>query len=373
MLKTLAGLVLGGVLAVMSVAGAGAEPSNGKLLASGLKGTIGGTIGPDGALYVPEGAAGKITRIDPATGQATTFASGLPNSIIGIGGAIDVAFVGTTAYVLVTLVAADVGGSNVDGIYRMDDADSFTVIADLGAFSAAHLPAYPVDVPSGLQYALQPIPGGFLVSDGHHNRVLRVSMTGDVFELIAFGNIVPTGLAASGSSVYMSEAGPVPHLPANGKVVSFGLNGPTAKDVASGFSLIVDVEFGPGGVLYALSQGDSPGAVAPASPAKPTSGRLLRINSNGTFSVLVDALNLPTSLDFAGDTAFVVTLNGEVWKIDGVSKLGEIASAARPISPPSTGDGGLAAAPSSPLMSLAVVVGAALGASALVWSRRGYS
>jgi hypothetical protein len=45
------------------------------------------------------------------------------------------------------------------------------------------------------------------------------------------------------------------------------------------------------------------------------------VNKDGTFSVVVDTLDLPTSLEFVGDTAFVVTLNGEVWKIAGVSKL----------------------------------------------------
>ena len=61
--------------------------------------------------------------------------------------------------------------------------------------------------------------------------------------------------------------------------------------------------------------------VNPASPALPNSGKLLRANKDGTFSVVVDKLNLPTSVDFAGDTAFVVTLTGEVWKIEDVSKL----------------------------------------------------
>ena len=64
------------------------------------------------------------------------------NPDIGIGGAIDVAFIGRTAYALVTLVSPDVGGSDVDGIYRVDGPDSFTVVADIGAFalsqSAAH-------------------------------------------------------------------------------------------------------------------------------------------------------------------------------------------------------------------------------------------
>lgn len=45
------------------------------------------------------------------------------------------------------------------------------------------------------------------------------------------------------------------------------------------------------------------------------------MNSDGTFTVLVDTLDLPTSLDIDGDMAYVTTLNGEVWKIKNLSKL----------------------------------------------------
>jgi hypothetical protein len=88
-------------------------------LVTSLAGASGSSIGPGGAIYVTEGAAGRISRVDPNTGAVTTFASGLPPSIIGIGGAIDVAFIGGTAYALVTLVGPDVGGSSIVGIYRV--------------------------------------------------------------------------------------------------------------------------------------------------------------------------------------------------------------------------------------------------------------
>jgi hypothetical protein len=292
-------------------------------LADGLQGSIGATIGPDGALYVAEGELGRITRIDPTTGNASTFATGLPPRVIPLGGVIDVAFVGTTMYALVTVVGPDVGGNSVDGIYRLEGSGSFTVFADLGTWSAEHPPLTAFDLARGVQFALQPVADGFLVTDGHHNRVLHVSSAGEITQRIQFQNIVPTGLATTHGTVFMAEAGPVPHVPATGKVVSFPLNaaGPNAHDVASGFSLLVDVESGPDGAIYALSQGESPGDVPPASPAAPDSGRLLLVNRNGSFSVLVDELDLPTSLDFAGDTAFVTTLNGEVWKITNVSRF----------------------------------------------------
>jgi hypothetical protein len=288
------------------------------LLLTGLEGATGSTIGPDGALYVTEGAAGRVSRVNPWTSQVTAFASGLPKSIIGIGGAIDVAFLGKTAYVLVTVVDSFVGGNDIDGIYRVDGPDSFTVVADIGEFSVNNPPQTPFDLPTGVQFALEPFRGGFLVTDGHHNRVLRVTLDGEVSELIAFGNIVPTGLAVSGNTVYMAEAGPVPHLPQNGKIVSFKPRSPAAAEVASGAPLLVDVEFGRGHRLYALSQGEGSGGPA-GSPALPNTGALVEVNRDGTFTVVTDGLNLPTSLEFIGNTAYVVTLTGEIWKIKGVS------------------------------------------------------
>lgn len=286
------------------------------VLTSGLQGTSGSTIGPDGALYVTEAVAGEVTRIDPNTGASSTFASGLPPRVIGLGGASDVAFVGSTAYVLVTVVGADVGGTAVNGIYRVDGPDSFTVIADLGAYSRENPPDTAFDLPEGLQFALQPVRGGFVVSDGHHNRVLRVGLDGSISELVQFENIVPTGLEAVGPVIMVAEAGPVPHLPATGKVVALGLSRPTPYSIASGYSLLVDVELGRCG-LFALSQGDSPGEVTAGSPALPQSGELLRTRLDGSFSVVVDGLDLPTSVDFAGRSAYIVTLGGEVLRVDG--------------------------------------------------------
>ena len=291
------------------------------LLASGLAGGSGSTVGPDGALYVteaqPAGSRASIRRPEKSRHSRADCRSRIPGSS-AIGGAMDVAFIGETAYVLVTVVGSDVGGSDVVGIYRVDGPDSFTVIADIGAFSLANPPNTPFFVPTGVQYALETYRGGFLVTDGHHNRVLRVTLDGEVTELIAFGNIVPTGLAVRGNTMYMAEAGPVPHLPENGKVVAFGPKSPTATEVASGASLLVDVEFGRGRTLYALSQGDFPSRHPEGSPAQPNTGALVEVNGDGTFTVIVDGLDRPTSLEFIGNTAYVVTLTGEIWKIDGV-------------------------------------------------------
>jgi hypothetical protein len=293
-------------------------------LVTGLQRGRGSAVGPDGALYVTEAAAGRISRVDPENGTVTTFASGLPLSPSPAGGVVDVAFLKRTAYALVTIVGSNfvAGGDHTAvGIYRVDGPHSFTFIADIGAYSAAHLPPpdFSISLKTGVQYELEPFRGGFLVTDGHHNRVLRVTRDGEITTLMQFGNIVPTGLAVRGDRVYMAEAGPIPHLPANGKVVTFRANSPAAAtEVARGAPLLVDVEFGPGRTLFALSQGTGTPNSPPATPALPNTGALVRVNRDGTFTVITSGLDRPTSLKFIGNTAYIVTLTGEVWTIDDV-------------------------------------------------------
>lgn len=290
------------------------------LLAEGLAGGLGSTVGPGGELYVTEPLAGRIARIDRNSGAVTTFASGLPleNPAIGIGGVMDVALVGRTAYALVTLVGPDVGGSSTVGIYRVDGAHSFTVVADIGSWAIAHPPNTDFFVPSGVQYAMEPYRNGFLVTDGHHNRVLRVGLDGSVSEFRAFDDIVPTGLALRGDRVFMAEAGPIPHLPPDGKIVSFDESSPVTQ-VAVGGPLLVDAEFGRGDSLYGLAQGHW-SDTDPGTPADPDTGELLLANRNGTFTVIADKLDRPTSLELIGDDAYVVTLTGQVWKVADVPR-----------------------------------------------------
>lgn len=295
------------------------EPSA-TLLVDGLEGASGSAIGPDRALYVTEGAHGRILRIDPKTGDKTIFASGLPQWVIPLGGAIDLAFLDGTAYVLVTLVGFDFGGDEIVGIYRMDGPDSFTVVADIGEFSINNPPDTDFFLKTGVQYALETFRGGFLVTDGHHNRVLRATLDGKVTEVRAFDNIVPTGLELHGNTVYMAEAGPNPHLPEDGKVVSFGPKSPSITEIASGAPLLVDVEYGRGRKLYALSQGDFEEGLPDGSPAMPNTGSLVVVNQDGSFSTIIDGLDRPTSVEFIGNTAYVVSLAGEIWKIMGVSE-----------------------------------------------------
>src|SRR4051794_19308119 len=290
-----------------------AEP---ELLTEGLEGAFGSTVGPDGALYVTETVAGRISRVDPETGDRTTVASCLPERIAPVGGATDVAFLDGEMYALVTRVGEEEGGSDVVGIYRVDGPDNCTVVADIGTWSVENPPDADIVLLQGVQFAFQPYQGGFLVTDGHHKRVLFATPDGAVSEVIQLPNVVPTGLAVRGCTVYLAEAGPVPHLPEDGRVVSFVGTSPSGTEmVASGAPLLVDVEPGPWHELFALSQGDFPEGGVPGAPAIPGTGALERVKDAGGFDVVASGPDRPNSLEIIGTTAYVVTLGGEIRSI----------------------------------------------------------
>ena len=284
-----------------------ADPS---LLTAGLSGGAGSAIGPDGALYVTEPVSGEVSRVDRRTGVTSTFVSGLPVQQPGTpGGALDVAFRGRTAYVLVSL--AD---PQVSGLYRVSRDGVPRPVADIGAWSIAHPPKTDYFVPSGLQYAMEPYRRGFLVTDGHHNRVLYVTLDGSITQVRAFGNVVPTGLETVGRTVLVAQAGPVPHLPRDGRVVAFTPWRPGTREVASGGRLLVDVEKGRGG-LYALAQGHFTPGNPEGSPADPDTGQVMKAGRHGVLRAVAAGLDRPTSFEIVGRTAYVVTLDGEVWTV----------------------------------------------------------
>jgi len=304
------------VMSVSATAEASAPSRHAQVLVtSGLQTSTGSgtTIGPDGALYVTEGKAGRISRVDPWTGGVSTFVDGLPTPMIPVGGVMDVAFLGHTAYAIVTDVGPDLGGTHIVGLYKITGQHSWTVVADIGAWNIAHPSASQVFIRSGVLYAMQPYRNGFLVTDGHHNRVLRVTLDGEISEALVLGDVVPTGLDLDGEQVYTALAGPVPHLPATGQAITYTLRHPHPAVVASGAPLLVDVELDRHHTLYGLAQGHFTPAQDPGAPADPNTGMVMRAD-NGHFVPVVTGLDRPTSFEITGHTAWVTTLTGQLWK-----------------------------------------------------------
>ena len=272
-----------------------------------------------------------MLRIDGSTGDVSPYADGLPPKAFpdaDIGGPVDVAFAGDTAYVLVTLVSGNIEGEPFgdpeakNGLYRIESDGSNTLVADRGQWSVDHPPEPAIIVDTGVHFAMETYPDGFLVTDGHHNRVLRVSPNGSIDEVATFENVVPTGLETVADEIFVTQMGPIPHIPEDGKVVALGPNSET-REVASGASMLIDVESGPHDQLYAVSQGQWDG-VGEGSRADPDTGRLLVVGPNGDLTPVVDGdgdelvLDRPTSVEFVESTGYVVSVTGVVYRVDGL-------------------------------------------------------
>jgi len=291
----------------------------------------GSTIGPDGALYVTNGNAGTLLRIDQTNGSATVVGSGLPTQVIGLGGAMDVAFIGHRAYVLVTAAGSDFGGPDVVmGIYRLKRDGTFSVFADLGTWSTEHPPVDPDWFASqGVQYSMDVWRGGFVVADAHLARLIRVDRHGNISELLAYASTdsVPTGLEVAHGKVLVATAGPIPHLPSTSAISAVRRNGSTkvvgrwGEDYTGDRGLIVDVEQGRHHRLYGLLQGYwnlEPTPENEGFPAAPNTGEVVVVRGDGTFRTVVSGLDRPTSLELVGHVAFVVTYSGTILRIDGL-------------------------------------------------------
>ena len=292
----------------------------------------GSTIGPDGALYVTNGNEGTLLRIDPRTGADTVVGKGLPPRVIDIGGPMDVSFIGDRAYVLVSVAGEDVGGpaDAVMGVYRLRPNGTFSLFADLGKWSTKHPPADPDwFVGQGVQYSMEVWRRGFVVTDAHLGRVIRVDRRGRISELVGFPttNSVPLGLEVAGGRLYVSTAGPIPHVPADSHVGVIRRDGSVkvvagwGADYTGNRGLLLDVEQGRRERLYGLLQGYwnlEPTPENEGFPAAPRTGEIVVVRPDGTFRTVVPKLDRPTSLELVGHVGFVVTVTGKILRIDGM-------------------------------------------------------
>jgi sugar lactone lactonase YvrE len=329
-------------------------PSAGEVLVSGLDQPKGMAIGSDGMLYVAEsgnggdteledgsnvGLTGRISRIDPETGARETVADNLPSNALPDGDAVgpaDVAFIGSTLYYLQTHGGEFYESPDMPtGIYRVDTDDgSVDLVADIYEFNVDN----PVQaITDGVQqdvevggnpYSMDVRNGVFYVVDGNHNRMMRITTTGDIEEVTEFPNHpVSTGMdfAADGTA-RVAYLGQGPFFPQDGKVVSVNINTGAITELASGASMLTDVEFGPAGQLYALQFNDTSNATSEEDAFGPFKGNILRVNPDGTLTKLVTGLTFTTFLEFDGDTAYIsnfaiVPGMGEIVKIENFSTV----------------------------------------------------
>jgi len=288
-----------------------------KPFATGLNQPRGMAFDASGDLFVAEAGAavagsnsGRVLRISPR-GEPSVATDGLPFTHLpdhGDVGAADVAMIGGALYVLTGEGHTALSRS----VLRVLPDQSVQPIASLLNFAAAGLS--PDLIGSGLvaanPYAFAAAPDGsaLYVADGASGRVLHVALDGTISVFAELPGMPPlTGLEfGPDGRLYVADFSARPHAPGSGAIWAADRSGKLTP-VAAGLTMPIDVGFDSTGALFVLEFSDGK---RPAQPYAAGLGRLLRIERDGTRTIVLDRLNYPTAMAFSRTGDLYIAVNG---------------------------------------------------------------
>ena len=297
------------------------------VFATGLNNPRGLEFGPDCYLYVAEAGTGgtnntsalcpqlssdepylgsptggRISRIS-STGERTTLTSNLPTTVSAGGdilGVADVAFIGNALYALLNGAGCSHGVPTVpNGIVRINRDGTFTVIADLGSWQVLHPVANPpADFePEGTWYSMVSVGNDLYPMDSNHGELVKVTSEGTITRVVDFsanpGHIVPTAIDYHGN-FYVGNLGTFPIVEGSSNIYKVTPDG-QFKIAETGFTTILGLVFDNKKRMYVLE--NTTGNPFPT----PGTGRIVRIDANGTREIIASGLSLPTGIAMGPD------------------------------------------------------------------------
>lgn len=339
-----------------------------EVILTGLDNPRGLEFGPEGALYIaqagrggdgacgpgPEGTrcygeSGAITRYDVRNGSVVDVVTGLPSLATEDGqmfaiGVNDLSLQGRGNLFFTIGFGGDprtrgIFGANGDTLATVGRATpngAWKQIADLGQFETDNNPTG--DEIDSNPYGILALPGRQVVTDAGANALVEIGANGKVSTLATFPNrlaplpgpppqpmipmdAVPTSVAVGpDGDFYVGQLTGFPFPVGGANVYRVPAKGGTPVVVASGFTHIVDLTFGPDGSLYVLQIARN-GLLA-AFEGNDWTGALTRIAPDGTRTELAPGvLTAPGGVAVGSDGAIYVTNNsiysgiGEVIRI----------------------------------------------------------
>jgi hypothetical protein len=340
-----------------AIAGGGHGHGDVTVIATGLEGPRGLTVGPDGNVYVAEaGTAGDLTTAGPPPlctqvpvpigletgdftsrisridrhGNRTTVADNLPSSKSSdasgglVSGVADVKFLEGRLYTLMAGAGCSHGlRGTVNSLLRVNGNGTTMQVADLSAFQQYNPVANPEPddfEPYGTWYSMVASSGALYAVEPNHGEVDRITPWGSVSRVVdvsaSYGHVVPTSLSENGN-FYFGNLGLFPIVPSSSNIWKLTPSG-NLKVVATGLTTVLGTAWNDG-KLYALESMTAPEF---PSPAEVGTGMVVRVERDGTLTPVVTGLSFPSAMTFGPDGDLFISNfgfavpTGEIVRVD---------------------------------------------------------
>jgi hypothetical protein len=331
------------------------------VIATGLNNPRGIGFAPNGTLYVAEagsggnggclpspeggdacyGETGALTRVDPTGARGPVrVIGGLPSMAgpagFGAIGPHDVSFLGGGNAHLTIGFGADgplrsgLGpkSSLLGSVLEVGTNGHWKKVADLAGFETANNPV--VGGADSDPFGALTLPSRTVIADAGGNDLVEIRANGTLRVLATFPptpvdappflglppgtkfpmEAVPTTVVRGpDGALYVGQLTGFPFVIGAANVYRVPAHGGTPQIFASGFTNIIDIAFDAAGTLYVLQIGNGLGAGGlPLAPP----GQLVRVNPDGSQTVIYDQLFYPGGLAIGDDGAAYVTNFGIV-------------------------------------------------------------